>query len=303
MKVRADRREDLRAALEQAGAVRREAKGSGELWRYALDDATVTLWSTGTVRVQGKGEGADLLSRLVGEVAEAERPAVPIDLPRDRPWAGVDESGKGDYFGPLVSAAAYVEPDGAERLRELGVMDSKRLSDARVLALAPQVRDHVRAELTAIAPPRYNDLYADFRRQGRSLNALLAWAHARSIEDLLGAGLHPAYAIVDQFADTSVIEGRLLAATRERGLRVVQFPRAEADVAVAAASILARERFLRWLEEAGARVGIALPKGGASPQVIAAAREIAARGGREALGDVAKLHFATTERVLGGGAG
>ncbi|HEX8086872.1 MAG TPA: ribonuclease HIII [Solirubrobacteraceae bacterium] len=294
MKVRPERRDPLRAALEQAAALRRDARGSGEIWRYELDGATVTLWSTGTVRVDGKGSGREILERLVAEFAESaapDRTAPPTaSLARDRPWAGADESGKGDYFGPLVSAAVCVDP--SDLLVDLGVVDSKKLSDARVARLAPQVRGRVRFTVTVVAPPRYNDLYEQFGREGRRLNELLAWLHARSIEDLLAAGADPAYAIVDQFADARVVEGRLLAGTRERALRVVQFPRAEADVAVAAASILARDEFLR-------RLG-GLPKGGGSPAVLAAAREIAARGGVEALRKVAKLHFATTARVLAG---
>jgi ribonuclease HIII len=279
----------LRPALVQAGAVEREARGSGELFRYELDGATVTVWRTGTARVHGKGEGREVLEKLVADLAD-DPPALPVDLPRDRPWVGMDESGKGDYFGPLVSAA--VELDPSDLLADLGVADSKKLSDKRVARLAPEIRARVRWRTTVLAPPRYNDLYEQFRREGRRLNDLLAWAHARSLEDLLEAGADPAYAIVDQFADARVIEGRLLAGTRERKLRVVQFPRAEADVAVAAASILARDEFLR-------RLG-GLPKGGGSPAVLAAAREVVARGGEEALRRVAKLHFVTTARVLAG---
>jgi ribonuclease HIII len=248
--------------------------------------------------VQGKGEGKPLLEALVGDVAVPERPVPPpgVELARDRPWAGLDESGKGDYFGPLVSAAVCVTPDAAARLDELGVRDSKRLADGRVRKLAPEVRRLVTHEVTTIGPRRYNELYARFKQQGRGLNHLLAWAHARSLESLLSErGADPAYAIIDQFAaDANVVEHALMRRTRERGLRVVQFPRAEADVAVAAASILARERFLDRLGD--------LPKG-AGPQVAEAAREIAARGGRDALADVAKLHFATTGRVLGAARG
>ena len=285
MKVPPD---DLRAAVVRAGGVEREAKGSGEVYRYELDGATVTVWRTGTARVQGKGEGREVLEKLVAELAD-DPPALPVDLPRDRAWVGVDESGKGDYFGPLVSAAVEVTPQAAADLEELGVADSKRLSDGRVTKLAPRVREATLWKVTVLAPPRYNDLYEQFRREGRRLNDLLAWAHARSLEDLLDAGADPAYAIVDQFADARVIERRLLAGTRERGLRVVQFPRAEADVAVAAASIVARDEFL-------SRIG-GLPKGGGSPQVLAAARDIVACDGEAALRAVAKLHFATTQRV------
>jgi ribonuclease HIII len=301
VKVGAERREALREALERSGAERREAKGSGELWRYALDGAQVTLWRTGTVRVQGKGDGVALLQRLVEEFAVPDQAAaqLPPDLPRDAPWAGVDESGKGDYFGPLVSAAVIVDAPIAAELAALGVQDSKRLSDPRVRRLAPQVRRLTRHALTTVAPPRYNALYDEFRREGKRLNQLLAWAHVRSIAELLeggaGGGRAPAYAIVDQFADARVVERA--AETKARGLRIVQFPRAEADVAVAAASILAREAFLDWLAQASERIGVTLPKG-ASPQVVAAARTIVERQGPDALGTVAKLHFATTGKVL-----
>jgi ribonuclease HIII len=302
-----DRQAVLAQLLEDSGAERAEARGSGEVWRYRAGGASVTLWRTGTVRVQGKGEHLEELLALVREhaVQAGGDPAtpvsgMPVDLPRDRPWIGCDESGKGDYFGPLVSAAVYVEPADADRLRELGVQDSKKLTDKRVHALAPQIRELSRQAITMVAPPRYNELYADFRRRGKSLNHLLAWEHTRSIEDLVEAGLDPAYAIVDQFAaDPSVIERAVLAETRARELRVVQFPRAEADVAVAAASILAREAFVTWVDRASERIGVHLPKG-ASPAVIAAAREVVERGGEAALASVAKLHFGTTAQVLAG---
>jgi ribonuclease HIII len=297
VKVGAERREALREALERSGAEQRDAKGSGELWRYAFEGAQVTLWRTGTVRVQGKGEGVALLERLVEEFAVPDSAPVPMDLPRDAPWAGADESGKGDYFGPLVSAAVVVDADSAARLAAAGVQDSKRLTDARVAKLAGEVRRLTAHALTTVAPPRYNDLYEQFRREGKRLNQLLAWAHVRSISDLVERGAPPAYAIVDQFADARVVERA--AASRTRGLRIVQFPRAEADVAVASASILARAAFLDWLEEASQRVGVRLPKG-ASPQVVKAGREVVARHGATGLRSVAKLHFATTQRVLEG---
>lgn len=295
----AERQEALRQALERSGAERREAKGTGEVWRYDLEGAGVTLWRTGTVRVHGKGEHLDVVRRLVDDFAvpDADASKLPVDLPRDRPWAGVDESGKGDYFGPLVSAAVIVTPAAAAELAALGVQDSKRLSEPRVRKLAPQIRRLTTSKKTVVAPPRYNALYAQFRREGKRLNQLLAWAHVRSLAEVVEEGPLPAYAIVDQFADARVVERA--AEAKARDVRIVQFPRAEADVAVAAASILAREAFLDWLDRASERVGVVLPRG-ASPQVVEAARRIVAEGGEERLATVAKLHFATTERVLRG---
>ena len=290
-----ERQEALREALVKSGAEPREAKGTGELWRYDLEGASVTLWRTGTVRVQGKGEGLPLLERLVGEFAVPESAALPVDLPRDQPWAGVDESGKGDYFGPLVSAAVCVAPDVAAQLAAAGVMDSKKLTDGRVRKLVPEVRRLATWTKTVVAPPRYNTLYDEFRAEGKRLNQLLAWAHVQSIASLLASDCRPAYAIVDQFADKRVIERA--ARAKAGDLRIEQFPRAEADVAVAAASIVARGLFLDWMADASERVGVELPKG-ASPAVVAAARQIVERGGRERLATVAKLHFATTNHVL-----
>jgi ribonuclease HIII len=221
------------------------------------------------------------------------------ELPRDVPWAGTDESGKGDYFGPLVSAAVMVDAATAEQLDALGVRDSKKLSDKRVNDLAPKLRKLLagRYDLTPIPPRTYNKLYEDMRREKKNLNTLLAWGHARSIEDLLKKGQRPDYVIVDQFADASYIERKLLADTRESGIRIIQFPKAETDLAVAAASILAREAFLGWLAKASRELGMPLPKG-ASPQVVEAARQIVASRGENALGDYAKLAFKTTQKVL-----
>ena len=298
MKVGAERREALREALERSGAERREAKGSGELWRYTFDGAHVTLWRTGTVRVSGKGEHLDVLQRLVEEFALPDTVAesqLPPDLPRDTAWAGVDESGKGDYFGPLVSAAVVVTPHAAAELAAAGVQDSKRLSDTRVAKLAPLIRRLTHFAVTTISPARYNEFYEDARKQGMRLNQVLAWAHVRSLRSLLERDVDFAYAIVDQFADARVVEQA--AAPHTGDLRIVQFPRAEADVAVAAASILARKTFVDWLERESRERGIELPRG-ASDRVVDAARELVARDGEDALRRVAKLHFATTGKVL-----
>ena len=226
---------------------------------------------------------------------------VPLSCQPKGSWIGTDESGKGDYFGPLVCAAVYADQQTAERLEELGVKDSKQLTDKRVRELAPLVRHAVgegRYKVTPINPGRYNELYAEFKAENKTLNSLLAWGHTRSIEDLLKNGLEPAYAIVDQFADAKYIQQRLMSEARNSELKVFQFPKAETNLAVAAASILAREAFLDWLDRTSGKVGITLPKG-ASPQVVEAANKIFAAGGRTALTELVKLHFKTTQTVIG----
>src|SRR5581483_9193706 len=216
------------------------------------------------------------------------------------PWIGTDEAGKGDYFGPLVAAAVYVDTEAVRRLTRLGVRDSKTLSDGRVRQLADAIRDACGARAIAVVtlpPDTYNRLYEQFQREGKALNALLAWAHARAIEELLNNGLETPNVIVDQFAGVQTITSALLREGRARGLNLVAVPRAEANVAVAAASILARARFLAWMEATSREIGITLPKG-ASDAVVQAARAVVSRLGPERLRALAKLHFKTTRQVL-----
>lgn len=201
---------------------------------------------------------------------------------------GVDESGKGDYFGPLVIAACYVGP---EHLAELeGVKDSKKLTDSLSLKLAAQIRRTCPFAVVAIGPEKYNELYASFG----NLNKLLAWGHARAIENLLERV--PARLVIsDQFADPAGLRRQLFARGKEVELR--SMVRAEADVAVAAASILARAEFLERLHKLGEAIGVPLPKG--ATNVIDCARRVVREQGQDALRKVAKLHFKTTQQVLG----
>ena len=212
------------------------------------------------------------------------------------PSIGTDESGKGDFFGPLVCAGVYVEAVSADILLRLGVRDSKRLSDRRCRELSEAIQDTCREQCSVveISPTRYNDLYQQFRREGKTLNTLLAWAHARVLENLL-ARVECPQAITDQFADPHFVLSKLQ--ERGRKIQLIQMPRAEVHIAVAAASVLARARFLERLEELSARFGMTLPKG-ASAAVIQAGQMLVKRHGKEALRQVAKLHFKTTTQVL-----
>lgn len=200
---------------------------------------------------------------------------------------GVDESGKGDYFGPLVIAACYVGP---EHLAELdGVKDSKKLTDPMSIRLAAVIKQFCPHSVIAIGPAKYNELYAKFR----NLNKLLAWGHARAIENVLEVA--PCDLVIsDQFADPAGLKRQLFEKGRMIELR--SMVRAEADIAVAAASILARAEFLHRLKRLGDDIGVQLPKG-ASAMVVEAGRKVFRQQGQEGLEKVAKLHFKTTEQV------
>ncbi len=210
-----------------------------------------------------------------------------------QPHIGVDESGKGDYFGPLVIAGVYVDANVARSLREIGAVDSKRISsDNKISQLAEVIRSvpGLSWQLVQINPEKYNELYAKFG----NLNRLLAWGHARVIETLLEKVPDCPQAISDQFANPTVLQRALQ--TRGRTIDLIQRTKAESDPAVAAASILARDAFVKWLKKTGDELGIELPKG-VSEKVKSNARLIFSQAGQGGLNRVAKLHFKTTAEV------
>ena len=201
---------------------------------------------------------------------------------------GVDESGKGDFFGPLVIAACYVGP---EHLAELdGVKDSKKLTDPQALRLADIIKRVCPHSVIAIMPPKYNELYAKIG----NLNKLLAWGHAQAIENVLEK--QPAKLIIsDQFqAGGHVVKAQLKELGRQA--EFISRVRAEADLAVAAASILARAEFLRRLEQLSREVGTTLPKG--ATNVIPTGKRLVSANGPQILSTVAKMHFKTAKEVL-----
>ncbi|MCX7973581.1 MAG: ribonuclease HIII [Candidatus Aminicenantes bacterium] len=203
---------------------------------------------------------------------------------------GTDESGKGDYFGPLVVAGIYLPEGQDEVLRELGVRDSKRISDQKVKELASIIKKgYVQATVT-IGPARYNELY----ERMRNLNRLLAWAHARVIEDLLSQ-VPCSLVITDQFGDEFYIRQALMKLGQK--VELIQRVKAEEDVAVAAASILARAEFLNRLEKLSQEVGLELPKG-SSPLAEKIGFELVSRFGQDILNKVAKKHFKLTAKIL-----
>src|SRR6266568_34547 len=206
---------------------------------------------------------------------------------------GVDESGKGDFFGPLVISGVYVDRGIARKLLDAGVVDSKRIgSDTRIRALADTIRKSSLGlvETVLIGPAKYNELYEKFG----NLNKLLGWGHARVIENLLAKKPECPRSLSDQFADARVINESLLGHARH--IVIEQRPRAESDIAVAAASIIAREGFINWLERKGKELGMRLQRG-VSPGVKETAKKLVEMGGPQALREVAKVHFRTAHEI------
>jgi ribonuclease HIII len=235
-------------------------------------------------------------SALVGSaLVTSGTPSNPLlEGVRGQTHIGVDESGKGDYFGPLVIAGVCVVAEDESRLVRASVRDSKLLSDKQVIPIAEKIRSLVgerRYDVVHISPEKYNELYMRIR----NLNKFLAWGHARVLENLLEK--NPcSLAVCDQFGDESYINKALM--EKGKAIKLVQTPKAEQDIAVAAASILARDTFLRKIGEMSERYGIKFPKGASS--VVEVAKDFVSTHGRSELRKVAKLHFKTTEKVLKG---
>jgi ribonuclease HIII len=224
----------------------------------------------------------------VGKTGENDRFVFPI--------IGTDESGKGDYFGPLVSAGVYVDTDSSKLLEFEGVRDSKKLSDNKVQELANKIAEICKGKYAVIeiSPEKYNDLYDKFILEKKNLNTLLAWGHAKAIEEVLSK-VECKTAMADQFADERFIKSKLQ--ERGRQINLIQMHKAEQNIAVAAASVLARARFLEKLSRLSVDYKVTLSKG-VSAAVINSAKKIVAEYGEEGLRKVAKLHFKTTQKVL-----
>lgn len=203
---------------------------------------------------------------------------------------GTDESGKGDYFGPLVVAAVWADEEIEEKFRGWGVRDSKKISDKRATDLAAHIIVEVPHAIVAIGPPKYNELYGKIR----NLNRLLAWAHARAIENLLEQ-VSCDTVIADKFGDEKYIKNALM--KKGRDVTLIQKVRAESDIVVAAASIVARAEFLRRLTLLSKTIGVELRKG-ASDLVDQAGLRVLQSAGEDKLRQVAKWHFKNTQKIL-----
>jgi ribonuclease HIII len=211
-------------------------------------------------------------------------------FPPEKGHIGTDESGKGDYFGPLVVAGIFVPENQQDVLKELGIRDSKKISDNRVRELAGLLKKGYKHSLVAIGPERYNELYLKLR----NLNRILAWAHSRAIENILEE-VNCSVAVTDQFGDKSFVLNALMKKGKE--IELIQKPKAEEDLAVAAASILARAEFVKRLYFLSQDVGTDLPKGSSS-LVEEAGLKLVKLNNAEILDKVAKKHFKNTRRIL-----
>lgn len=266
------------------------------------DKINVVFYESGKLVLQGKGTQEFIEFVLEPEILKEAKLGYEAVLNPELLDArlGVDESGKGDFFGPLCVAGVYVNGTMIEKWKDAGVRDSKNISsDNRIKELAELIRETPGciASVVPIGNEAYNRLY----QKMQSVNSLLAWGHARVIENLMGQRHRmnplPVRAISDQFASSKdVVAEALMSLGRE--IELVQRHKAEEDLAVAAASILARHEFVTRLGRMEKEYELEFPRG-ASAAVDAAAKEFIGRHGVENLPKVAKMHFRTALRAQG----
>lgn len=255
-----------------------------------------TFYNSGKLVVQGKDMGEFIQFYLEPEVLQSFSYGYEEQLTEAShdvtPRIGIDESGKGDFFGPLCVAGLYAGGDMVAELAKLGVRDSKGMSDGAIRRVAKELHKRFAHHIVRMNPFKYNELYGKFD----NLNRLLAWGHATTIEHVVQKS-NCSKVIVDQFAAEWVVESALK--RKQITVDLTQRTKAEQDLVVAGASILARDAYLQGLDRMEKQFGMTFPKGGASPKLIEAGRVFVSRFGKERLPEVAKMHFKTLDKIVG----
>lgn len=248
-----------------------------------------TLYTSGKLMVQGKEMDEFIRFYLEPQILQAFTYSIP-ESANIAERIGVDEAGKGDFFGPLCIAAVYGNEEKITALLALNVRDSKTISDSAIIELSSKIKAICPHALIILKPKTYNQLYARFQ----NLNRLLAWGHATAIAELVKK-THCRRVIIDQFANEAVVVNALK--QKKLSLELTQRHRAESDIIVAASSILARAAFLQGLNHLSMLYQIQLPKG-ASQKVIQTGKTFVAKKGAPLLEEVAKMHFKTLQEII-----
>ena len=260
------------------------------IWRAKTADFQAVYYTSGKLLIQGKDVSAiaSEIDKILGIKSQAEQQSL-IETNEEK-YIGTDESGKGDFFGPLIIAGVQADNNCKQKFIDLGVKDSKKLDDKKILQLANIIKANAVHSVIVITPQKYNELYSKFN----NLNKLLAWGHARAIENILEKS--PCnYALADKFGDESLIKNALM--QKGRNIILNQMVRAESDIAVAAASVLARAEFVKRMEEMQKKYNLSFSKG-VSENVKTQAKKFVETYSKERLQEVAKMHFKTVKEII-----
>lgn len=238
-------------------------------YRLRLGDGILTIYNSGSMVYGGKDK--EKLRNIVMDI---------LSLSVDKTSrVGCDESGKGEYVGPLVVAAVFADESGVEELFRLGVKDSKKLTDERVLELSDKIRERVKGKVKVLMPKAYNRLYSKFK----NLNLLLDYVYGELLKDFYKK-FNFKKVVVDKYSNT--LETKLKKFFPP-DIDIVVVNRAEDDPVVAAASIVARAERLRRMKSLEKKFGISLPKGN-NPEEI---KKFLDSVPEKLLPELVKLHF------------
>lgn len=252
---------------------------------------SLSLYQSGKLTVQGKNKHDFITFYLEPEILESVAYSYPLKDVPNHARIGIDEAGKGDFFGPLCIGGLYISGEHElHKLLSFGVKDSKKLTDPKILEIAGKIKSHFKTSVIKLFPAKYNELYKGFH----NLNRLLAWGHSAVIENLYKA-TDCNSVIIDQFADESLVINALKRKHLE--IDLTQRHKGESDPVVAGASILARAAFVEGIESLEKEFNLTLPKG-ASNGVKEAARKAILIYGEKILEKISKTHFKTTSEIL-----
>lgn len=256
-------------------------------WEIKHRDFTATFYNSSKFVVQGKNPEKVLeclnLMQNKENVKQDNYEVITI------PHIGTDESGKGDFFGPLVIAGVFVNDKNKKLFEDIGIRDSKTLKDDKILKMALEIQKHAPFSVIAISNSKYNELYSKFK----NLNKLLAWGHATVIENILEK-TDCKMALSDKFGDESLILNALK--TKGKKITLEQRVRGESDIAVAAASVLARANFVNKMLYMEKFYGLKFSKG-CNDIVKKQAQDFVLKYGKERLKEVCKTHFKTYNEI------
>ena len=272
----------------------------GVVFAAKLPDTAITAYKSGKVLFQGAG--AD---REAAQWGNADSKATPAksntkgdrlpDRLAELSVLGSDETGTGDFFGPVTVAACYVKADQVDLVRELGVMDSKLLTDDVMRKIAPDLQATLIHSVLTLKNEKYNEVQARGWSQGK-IKALL---HNQALKHVLRKmdGEKPDYILIDQFAERGIYYNHIKAQSEIVRENVLFSTKAEGlHGSVAAASIIARVAFLKEMDRLSSTAGMTLPKG-AGPKVDEAAARILLKDGEEKLKSMTKWHFANAGKA------
>ncbi len=261
------------------------------VWRAKTKEYQAIYYTSSKLLIQGKNVDkiAKQVDNLISDTDINKIQEDKTQISFSENYIGTDESGKGDFFGPLVIASVMADDLNKEYFINLGVKDSKKLDDKKIIELAAKIKANAIHSVVVIMPEKYNELYKKFN----NLNKLLAWGHARAIENILEK-VPCKMAIADKFGDESLIQNALM--KKGKNITLKQMVRAETDIIVASASVLARAEFVKRMIALENKYELKFSKG-ASSKVKDEAKDFINKYNFERLNEVAKLHFKTTSEL------